>query len=389
MIAMIMLWRWLLGAFLFGVVGADIKIAIEEAERALSQHDVDLVSLEEELTSALDNAESTHQEYIQTMLKERERTALANKETINAMIHDLESILEAVSQRRTLETTLLNDEELLLEQVQQIETEHDKTAYDSILNQIYEEVNATDFSAPCLTATKAANTVHQALLEYTGKTDVLQLPGTKIIYQMTSPTYESPSNGIRLGDYIHVIPSDWEAFVPGWKEWRMPLPGYLTRSGAPPQAILQGSTQARNCWASVTPTRVVIQLAAPTIISSISIDHVSQSIVDDRSSAPKHFKVYSYSQGDESAGLSFDRDSRTLILDSTYDTSNGASSVQTFAVIDVVPESHGDDASCSTVAPSCESGVTISAAIEVEVLSNWGHQDYTCLYRVRAHGAVV
>lgn len=24
--------------------------------------------------------------------------------------------------------------------------------------------------------------------------------------------------------------------------------------------------------------------------------------------------------------------------------------------------------------------------IEVQVLSNWGHQEYTCLYRFRVHG---
>lgn len=373
------------------VQGLDINVAIQEAEAALSQHDIDLEALEQELQSALDLSLSQHQTSLQKVLSDRENSALTNRKKIQNMIEDLESVLEAVSQRRTLETTLLNDEELLLEKVQEMETQQDQAAYDDVLNKIYEAVNATDFSAPCLTASKAANTVHEALLAYTGEEDVLQIPGTRIIHQLTSSTYEAPSsNTIRLGDYIHVLPTDWEAFMPNWRDFRVPFPSFLLQSTvAPPPAILQESTQARNCWASVTPTRVVIQLASPTILSSISIDHVSKSILEDRSSAPKHFKVYSYSPGDASDGLLFDKDSRKLVLDATFDTSNGAPSVQKFSVEDVVPDVHGDDALCSTVAPSCESSVTVSAAIEVEVLSNWGHQDFTCLYRIRAHGAVV
>jgi Sad1 / UNC-like C-terminal len=39
--------------------------------------------------------------------------------------------------------------------------------------------------------------------------------------------------------------------------------------------------------------------------------------------------------------------------------------------------------------PPDHSITNTTAAIQLEILNNWGNPDYTCLYRIRVHGILV
>jgi Sad1 / UNC-like C-terminal len=410
--------------------GNEFLPAVLEVEKALLKHpvDEDLAAWESELDASIESAQAKIRQAVAATIKDRESIALHNREVIDATIAELELTLAAVSRKRQLEKTSLDNEALLTEQVQQMERQEQDTIYHAISKTIRTVVNATDFSTPCLTASMAATAVHQGLRSYVGAPDLLQIPGTKIIQQLTAATYDPPiaerAPLFRLGDWSRYMPDDIEAILTlsqpysgRWQNWTIPniIPTHVWHSlgmssgggtsgsrssltSAPPQAILQPLVHPGHCWPSVKP-KVVIQLAAPAVLSTITIDHVSAALVskNERTSAPKHIQVYSYSPiattggsgSNTNNGLSFDRSSRKLLLEGNFDASSGVSSVQSFPVNGVEDAVNHGDGSCATVVPSCESGITVSAAIEVVVLSNWGNPDYTCIYRVRAHGNVV
>ncbi|XP_040892843.1 uncharacterized protein si:dkey-92f12.2 [Toxotes jaculatrix] len=129
-----------------------------------------------------------------------------------------------------------------------------------------------------------------------------------------------------------------------------------------PRTVIQGNAVLLpgKCWAfhGVQGT-LVISLSHPIIISHVTLDHLPRynSPTGRIDSAPKDFEVY---------GMKNDTEEGTLLGTFTYDE-NGEST-QTFKLPN----------------PSDE----VYRFMELRVLSNWGHVEYTCLYRFRVHGKI-
>ncbi|XP_029986219.1 SUN domain-containing protein 2-like isoform X5 [Sphaeramia orbicularis] len=126
-----------------------------------------------------------------------------------------------------------------------------------------------------------------------------------------------------------------------------------------PRAAIQPDVHPGNCWAFRGSTGfLVIRLSMRIRPTAFSLEHIPKSLAPSGTlrSAPKDFSVY---------GLDDDTQDRGTMLGSfTYDQDGEA--VQTFVVTEDVDRSF--------------------QIIEVQVLSNWGHDEYTCLYRFRVHG---
>lgn len=106
----------------------------------------------------------------------------------------------------------------------------------------------------------------------------------------------------------------------------------------------------------------MIKLSNPVIVSQVTLEHIPKSLSPDGSvaSAPRNFEVFGLDEVDDPNPV--------LLGNFTYDTEktkNGP--VQTFQVTKTA-------ASFSYV--------------ELKVLSNYGHPQYTCLYRFRVHGSL-
>lgn len=161
-----------------------------------------------------------------------------------------------------------------------------------------------------------------------------------------------------------------------------------------------------------TNGQVTIKLAYPVVVDAVSIDHVSSDIVPDQTTAPKHIKIVGYPSCDsddvDCLALGFDMGDPIDVAEIMYDVESGTS-VQTFesnyakAIRSLPTPELGDDqgdgpvtdeskidtpGSCSvTGATSCSAPPRRSVAgVTINVLGNWGHHDFTCLYRVRIHG---
>ncbi|XP_071360239.1 uncharacterized protein sun2 [Trachinotus anak] len=129
-----------------------------------------------------------------------------------------------------------------------------------------------------------------------------------------------------------------------------------------PRTVIQGYPVMLpgKCWAfhGVEGT-LVISLSHPIRITHVTLDHLPRynSPTGHIDSAPKDFEVY---------GMKNDTEEGTLLGTFTYDE-NGEPT-QTFKLPN----------------PSDK----IYRFVELRVLSNWGHVEYTCLYRFRVHGKI-
>ncbi|XP_075603305.1 SUN domain-containing protein 3-like [Balearica regulorum gibbericeps] len=171
--------------------------------------------------------------------------------------------------------------------------------------------------------------------------------------QVPMPDYALKSSGAAV---IHsrTSPSLWntkgKVFL-----YSLPLVDYV-RS---PEVILEPDNHPGNCWPFPgSQGHVLIKLSLPITPRAVTMDHVSGSAFhrDSIPSAPKDFAVYGLKEGREEQGTFLGEFTFLAALNprQTFQLKNELSGVVKY--------------------------------IRLEVLSNWGHPDYTCLYRFRVHG---
>lgn len=129
-----------------------------------------------------------------------------------------------------------------------------------------------------------------------------------------------------------------------------------------PRTVIQGYPVLLpgKCWAFHGVQGIlVISLSHPVRISHVTLDHLPRcnSPTGRIDSAPKDFEVH---------GMKNDSEEGTLLGRFLY--SENGPSTQTFKLPN----------------PSDE----VYRFVELRVLSNWGHVEYTCLYRFRVHGTI-
>ncbi|XP_069374168.1 SUN domain-containing protein 1-like isoform X6 [Paralichthys olivaceus] len=126
-----------------------------------------------------------------------------------------------------------------------------------------------------------------------------------------------------------------------------------------PRTVIQPDVHPGNCWAFRGSTGfLVIRLSMRILPTAFSLEHIPKALAPSGAlhSAPRDFSVY---------GLEDERQDRGKLLGAyTYDEDGEA--LQTY--------------------PAAEENDQMFQIIEVKVLSNWGHQEYTCIYRFRVHG---
>lgn len=205
--------------------------------------------------------------------------------------------------------------------------------------------------------------------------------GARVIPSLTSPTFEIRPTNLR-GQLLEFITGNGRAI------------------GRPPVWALHHEQQNGHCWPVAGSTgQLGVALAAPTYISDISIDHVAKEVAFDMRSAPREMEVWGMVEGKDNVAKVRDwitekakrREEalengeeveeepeypKTLprvpqyvrIANFSYDI-HAARNVQTFPVDKEVK------------ALGVDFGIVV-----LMIKSNWGREEYTCLYRLRVHG---
>ncbi|KAM8920331.1 sperm-associated antigen 4 protein isoform 1-T1 [Lycaon pictus] len=126
----------------------------------------------------------------------------------------------------------------------------------------------------------------------------------------------------------------------------------------PPTVILEPDVFPGNCWAfEGDQGQVVIRLPGRVQLSDITLQHPPPSVAHTggAKSAPRDFAVY---------GLQVDDETEVFLGKFTFNVEK--SEIQTFHLQNDPPAAF--------------------PKVKIQILSNWGHPRFTCLYRVRAHG---
>ncbi|KAM4651574.1 SUN domain-containing protein 2 [Discoglossus pictus] len=182
--------------------------------------------------------------------------------------------------------------------------------------------------------------VNRALQRYSedriGMVDyALETSGASVINTRCSETYETKTALLSLFG------------IPLW---------YQSQS---PRVILQPDTNPGNCWAfRGSQGYAVVRLSSRIRVTAVTLDHIPRSLSpkDTISSAPQNFSVYGLEEESQKEG--------TLLGTFTYNQHGDP--IQTF--------------------PIEVSDTTSYQLVELRILSNWGHPEYTCIYRFRVHG---
>ncbi|NXQ29820.1 SUN2 protein, partial [Alaudala cheleensis] len=182
--------------------------------------------------------------------------------------------------------------------------------------------------------------VSQALKRYSedrvGMVDyALESAGASVINTRCSETYETHTALLSLFG------------IPLW---------YHSQS---PRVILQPDVNPGNCWAfRGSQGFAVIRLSGIIRPTAVTLEHISKALSPQGTipSAPKDFAVYGLKEEGEEEGL--------LLGQFTYN--HNGDPIQTFYL---------ESDSMGTY-----------QVVELRVLSNWGHPEYTCIYRFRVHG---
>ncbi|XP_058261997.1 SUN domain-containing protein 1 isoform X2 [Hemibagrus wyckioides] len=129
-----------------------------------------------------------------------------------------------------------------------------------------------------------------------------------------------------------------------------------------PRAVIQPDVHPGNCWAFKGSTGyLVIRLCVKIVPTAFSLEHIPKALspTGNISSAPRNFTVYGLEDEQQEEGQ--------LLGEYVYQEDGEA--LQTY--------------------PVTETNTEAFQIIELRVLSNWGHPEYTCLYRFRVHGEPV
>ncbi|OUM61357.1 hypothetical protein PIROE2DRAFT_62559 [Piromyces sp. E2] len=202
------------------------------------------------------------------------------------------------------------------------------------------------------------------IAEKTYRKDFVGLPdfalesgGARVISKLTSETYRLQPEGF-VGTLSKLL-------------------GIAIKPGRPPTEAIQPAVHAGECWAMRGSSGVLtLKLAKSIIPTQITLEHLAKEISFSISSAPRFVEVYAIHDirafsaeyiANNRELVGSDKPYATLIGKVEYDPAK--KSLQTFDVQTLLPDP--------------------IQYLQLQFLENWGHPDYTCIYRVRVHGTPV
>ena len=209
--------------------------------------------------------------------------------------------------------------------------------------------------------------------------------GGTVVYELTSRTYVRDETAGQATRWI-------------WSWWDDGEPLDHPQRPQPPQYALYPETYPGNCWAMRgRKGSLGIMLARPAAISAFTIDHPPKSMVLDSGTAPRIGELWGlikenmeyFRAASSTSNLSVSNTSALFqkvglggqakryyakynfvkLGTFAYDWDN-YTPFQTFHVLVDILNTLGD---------------TRFDTVLLAILDNWGHEDFTCLYRVRIH----
>eukprot|EP01039_Chlorochromonas_danica_P000040 gene40-43_t len=332
----------------------------------------------------------TCQRYYQEQVNQREEQYLLRLEELQFEIMNInQTLYQAVTRKTQLEQTIERLNEEITEE--QTSCQQELSYQRSLLTQYYNEeylyqyitnmiqTNANNLTCPICepinitTICSITNCEHACKMEISDikrkwmerneDVDFARLTAKAIVVEtMTSPTFfpsqiyissmvKSLMSSIGLAQYTSIIP-DWK----GEKVLR--LLGLNAWVGSPEDALVDDLTPGA-CWPMAGSTgNLTIHLVHPVVLTGVSVEHIAKEIAADWRTAPQEFSLYVSSSEVKSLEM-------VHVLDGRFDWAGNTSTSQFIPL----PQP-----------------VSRTSLVTLAIKSNYGHPDYTCLYKLRLHG---
>ncbi|XP_058636297.1 SUN domain-containing protein 2 [Onychostoma macrolepis] len=308
----------------------DLKFMNDQMRNAESEHEQQISNLK----SSISNLQSA-----QHLLKERVDAQDTLNTNLRAELSDW--LIKLLKDPSSLESTIV-----LRPELQRALEDLEKRILDKLVHEkesrrdVWRTVGETlqQEGAGAVTIQDVKEIVHRAVSLYRadgiGLADyALESSGASVVNTRCSETYKTRSACLSLFG------------VPLW---------YHSES---PRTVIQPELYPGKCWAfRGSQGFLVIALSYPVRITHVTLEHLPKELsptgrID---SAPKDFAVY---------GMSDETEDGKLLGTFMYD--QDGEPIQTFKLAEASE---------------------IYSMAELRILSNWGHLEYTCVYRFRVHG---
>jgi SUN domain-containing protein 1/2 len=172
------------------------------------------------------------------------------------------------------------------------------------------------------------------------------------------------------------------------------------RIGRPPAVALHHDNANGRCWAfNGDRGQLGVILARPAFIEEVTIDHVAQQLTWDVRSAPRQMELWGFvehKENEERVAAWEEARARQRVEDGAANEEDeyveywGDDKLKFVRVARFEYDAHaGVPVQTFTADPAVRAlGVDFSQVV-LRIHSNWGRDDYTCLYRLRVHGEML
>ncbi|EKM58261.1 uncharacterized protein PHACADRAFT_252458 [Phanerochaete carnosa HHB-10118-sp] len=210
--------------------------------------------------------------------------------------------------------------------------------------------------------------------------------GASIIPSLTSDTFEMKPQGL-ASSLLGMVTGN----------------GYAV--GRPPVTALHHETHNGHCWPfSGTQGQLGVMLATPVHITDVTIDHVAKEVATDMRSAPRHIELWGLVEGGENvakyevleAQRATEREAARAAAELAGEEYVEPKDSYPETLPRSVPYMKIADFAYNIYAPHHVQTFAVPQEIQdlgidfgvvvLMVKSNWGREDFTCLYRFRIHG---
>ncbi|KAG6613580.1 SUN domain-containing protein 2 [Phytophthora cinnamomi] len=335
------------------------------------QQDVRTATKQQSVLSSAVKEQEEKMDSVQSIVK---KTVEATNDSADDQARERDMRKEFIAWRDTFERDLQFE---MKSKVQDIEDRMSKV--------LQEEKQALSSSADALRGLDATDpgilrvievAVQAVEIKKTGRVDHAALAnGASVIHSERDLLYQDNSSPVQLLTQLLGLndPADDGKFTsPSFRRAPAPflgqllssgeIPWWLSRHNGRPETALSETMEMGSCWGIAGSSgRLSVKFAQQIVADAITIDHIPAQIASDFSSAPNEFRILGIS------GHPL-RETVELIPFGNFSYASTGSASQTFKLTSPLSQRSAID------------GITL------EVLSNHGNPEYTCLYRFRVHG---